>query len=332
MATYDPALFIGGKYRPDLAGGQNIAPYPGNLEAFDYDPNAVGGGVAKYYGNVMQGMPTYEPIMRNISGRLQPDTTRQIAQAAAERGVGIGSYGGANDATAMLRALGLTSQDLTNQGIQQYNQTMTAVPALSPTNLFITPTDRSKMNLQWATSQAEINAALQRQREMDKAALERARVTQETAYGTTGMNVASQQRMQSERLAQQAATDAAIMEAARKAQEWEQSRALANEMGLNAWSGGGANWSGGGPGGGITTPSTQGGVYSGSPSTGAMYSGGQFASPEAEYAMMQEIGPGGSYYDPYAGFFSQDYYAPGELATAYDYGAPPTYEDYYYGF
>lgn len=332
MATYDPSLFIGGKYRPDLASTGGTAPYPGNLEAFDYDPNAVGGGVAKYYGNVMQGMPTYDPIMRNISGRLQPDTTRQIAQAAAERGVGIGSYGGANDASAMLRALGLTSQQLTNQGIQQYGQAMATVPALRPESLFITPTDRSRMNLQWATSQAEINAAMARQRAADKAALERSKISQETAFGTTGMNVASQQRMQSERLAQEAATDAAIMEAARKAQEWEQNRALANEMGLNAWSGGGAGWTNTASAGTILEPSTQGGVYSGAPSTGAMYSGEKFADPAAEYAMMQEIGPGGSYYDPYAGFFSQDYYAPGEMAAAYDYGAPPTNEDYFYGF
>jgi len=316
-------------------------PYPGNLKKLDYDPNAVGGGVAKYYGNVMQGMPTFEPIMRNISGVLQPDTKRQIGQAAAERGVGIGSYGGANDATAMLRALGLTSQQLTDQGIQQYNQSMAAVPALSPTSLFVTPTDRSKMKLQWATSQAEINAAIQRQRESDRAAMQRAELGQETTFGVTGANIASQQRMQSERLGQESALNQAIMEQGQKALEYEQRRALANEMGLDPYGGGNASWSpsaGAGALGGYNLPSTQGGVYGGEGisgyggSTGAMYSGAQFSNPAEEYAALQEIGPGGSYVDPYAGFMSQDYYAPGEMAYAYEQGAPPTYEDYYYGF
>jgi hypothetical protein len=202
MATYDPALFVNGRYQADLAGG--AAPYPGNPEAFAYDPEAVGGGVAQYYGLVSSALPTFEPIQRNIAGIPNPEVARRLEQAAAERGVGIGSYGGGNTTTNYLRALGLTGQELQDTGIEQYRQAMATIPALNPSDLFISPTNLSQMNLNWMTTQSELNAAMARQRAADQAALERARLSASTQIDLGRMNQATAaSRLQAEQAAAQ---------------------------------------------------------------------------------------------------------------------------------
>lgn len=163
----------------------------GTTPPYKFDPALVGSDIAEYYTTALAGQPGYTDILRNIEGVLGPDLKRQLAQTAAERGVGIGSYGGANDASALLRALGLTSLDLTNKGLEQYNKAYSAVPTLAPTSLFITPTDQANINQRWALAMAEIQAQDRRAREAAAAAERLARINQETSYGVTGANLAA---------------------------------------------------------------------------------------------------------------------------------------------
>lgn len=312
--------------------GQTTAPYPGNPEVFSYDPEAVGGGIARYYGTVSSALPTFEPIQRNIAGTVSPEERRIVGQAAAERGIGIGSYGQGNDLTAYLRAMGTTSRELTNKGIEQYGRMMATIPALSPTSLFITPTDLSRMNLQWATSQADINAAMARQRASDQAALERARISQETAYGTARIGAASQAQRQAAQLAAEADIAAAQRADWNAYQQMRAQRAaLAQNYGVGGTSpdpwGGGVSAPSVSAGGGYDSVYNSFGLPGYTGSTGQFYMGEGFASPADEYAYMQD-----QQYAPYDAYLSQDYYAPGELAYVYDTGYLPTAEDYYYGF
>jgi hypothetical protein len=112
------------------------------------DPYGIGTGIGSYYSGAMANDPRLPAINRNISGQIAPDVRNMLAQSAAERGIGIGSYGGGNDQSSLLRALGLTSMDLTNKGIGQYGDAYNAVPQLRPGELFVNPTDEAQMRLQ----------------------------------------------------------------------------------------------------------------------------------------------------------------------------------------
>jgi hypothetical protein len=116
--------------------------------AYEFNPLTVGGEVGDYYNAALAKDPTMAAIQRNIAGRLNPDVANQLSQAAAERGLGIGSYGGGNDMSYLLRSLGTNSMALTNLGIEQYGKAKSTVPALNPTSLFISPTDQAKMDLE----------------------------------------------------------------------------------------------------------------------------------------------------------------------------------------
>jgi hypothetical protein len=298
----DPLDYVGTSQAG--SSGSATAPYPGNPQAFAYDPDVVGGGVAQYYGNVTSSLPTFAAIQRNIAGIPSPGERAIIGQQAAERGVGIGSYGGANDATAYLRALGLTSRDLTREGIEQYGKTMATIPALNPESLFITPTAQAGMNLEWATSQADINAAMARQRASDAAALERARIAQQTSYGTTGMQLASQERIAAgQRTAAEAYNQQRMAELNAAQQRQAQVSALANQYGVGGYD----PWGGGvaAPGGGAGAPAAG---EAGAPrGTGSIYFGDQFPSFEAESDVMSgagspaDYGVGYNYFEPGAG-------------------------------
>ena len=105
---------------------QAVLPYMANL------PN---------YAN-MVGQRT-QNTMSMLKGELPNDVISQIAQGAAERGIGGGNPGSPNANAAYLRALGLSSLDLTNQGSQQLTQSIadTPVPELwNPASLFVPST------------------------------------------------------------------------------------------------------------------------------------------------------------------------------------------------
>ena len=111
------------------------------------NPSGIGSSIGSYYSGALANDPRLPAINRNISGQIAPDVRNMLAQSAAERGIGIGSYGGGNDQSSLLRALGLTSMDLTNKGVGQYGEAYSQVPALNPTSLFINPTDQAQMAL-----------------------------------------------------------------------------------------------------------------------------------------------------------------------------------------
>lgn len=335
---YDPALFIDGRYQPNAGGG---ATFPGAGED-QFDPEIVGGELGQYYGTVLQNQPTFEPIMRNISGVVAPDVKRQIGQAAAERGVGIGSYGGANDASGFLRALGLTSQQLTNTGIEQYRQAFATVPQLRPESLFVSPTDRQQMNLRWAQNQAEIQAALQRQREGDRAALERAQLGQQTAFGTSRIqaNTAAARLAAEQAQAERNRQDTLENQARRRADAAAQ--AELNRQAAAAWYGGqqdpyGAPTITPGGGGSILNPSTgYDSVYGGQGltgyggSTGQFYSGAGFDSLQDEYNYLNDLDRSDSYFPGDFGYDVLDPVVPFEP----EYGGGDFYDDgggYYQG-
>lgn len=127
-------------------------------------PNTAGIGadIGQYYRTAMAGDPRLNAIMRNIKGTVPGDVQRQIAQAGAERGVMIGAPGSDNSNTGMLRALGLTSLDLTNKGISQYGDIYSQVPKLNPADTFISPEAQAKMNLQAFLAKQEQDAQMAR--------------------------------------------------------------------------------------------------------------------------------------------------------------------------
>ena len=123
------------------------------------DPYGIGTGIGQYYQGALAQDPRMAAINRNMSGQVAPDVRNQLAQAAAERGVGIGSYGSGNDQSALLRALGLTSMDLTNKGLGQYGEAYSQVPQLKPGELFVNPTDEANMATQQRLQTERLNSA-----------------------------------------------------------------------------------------------------------------------------------------------------------------------------
>jgi len=162
--------------------GEGVAPY-------SFDPKAVGTGIGQYYTNAMAAQPGYADILRNISGVLSPQAKYEIGQGAAERGIGIGSYGGANDASGLLRALGLSSQALTDKGIDQYGKAYSAVPPINTSTLYMSPQQREQQRLEWEMQQARIASEAKIQENQLAMQEKLGRINQQTAFGTTGWQI-----------------------------------------------------------------------------------------------------------------------------------------------
>jgi hypothetical protein len=103
--------------------GQAVAPYLANL------PN---------YAN-MVGQRS-ENIGQQLEGELPQDVLNQIMQQGAERGIMTGASGSNNANSAMLRALGLNSLQMQQQGSQGLTQAIadTPVPEIwNPMSLYV---------------------------------------------------------------------------------------------------------------------------------------------------------------------------------------------------
>lgn len=77
-----------------------------------------------------------------VSGQLPPDVINLIQQQAAERGIATGTAGSPNNDAAMLRALGLTSLDLSNTGIGNLSRVIGSTPTgpqFNPASQLIDP-------------------------------------------------------------------------------------------------------------------------------------------------------------------------------------------------
>lgn len=106
--------------------GQANAPFISNLPNYQQM-------VAQSSGNTLS----------NLKGEIPPDVLALIQQQAAERGVATGSPGSPNSNAAYLRALGLTSLQLQNQGEQNLTGAInrTPVPQLfNPASLYVPQT------------------------------------------------------------------------------------------------------------------------------------------------------------------------------------------------
>lgn len=90
-------------------------------------------------------------ILSKLQGQVPQDVLNQIGQFGAERGVATGSIGSPNSNAAMLRALGLTSLDLQNQGAQQFSQAIAQTPQgaqFNPYSFLVSPQQQQEAQYQ----------------------------------------------------------------------------------------------------------------------------------------------------------------------------------------
>lgn len=168
---------------------------PGSDPAlYKFDPLAVGEDVGRYYTSALSEQPGYQQIVRNIRGVLSPETRYNVGQAAAEYGVGIGSYGSPAQYTKLLKDIGLDTNALQNLGLQQYLAAYGAVPGINPADLYISAPQREQYNLQWQSQLEAQRASLQQIREQIANQQKLAEMGQATQFGITGMNIAAGER------------------------------------------------------------------------------------------------------------------------------------------
>jgi hypothetical protein len=117
-------------------------------------PNAIKNQTLAY-----NQLPGYNASLGNIganiesetSGVLPDDVKKQIAQAAAERAVATGTAGSENADAAYLRALGLTSLDLTGKGEAQFQSILPQLPGVGISqnpNFYVNPAQQYERDLQ----------------------------------------------------------------------------------------------------------------------------------------------------------------------------------------
>ena len=125
--------------------------YSGGGNAFglatDVNKYMTGAAIAPYLAN----LPNYanlvgkrtDNIGQQLSGQLPQDVISQIQQQAAERGIATGTSGGPNANAAYLKALGLNSLQMQQQGNQNLTGAIsdTPVPQLfNPASLIVPQT------------------------------------------------------------------------------------------------------------------------------------------------------------------------------------------------
>lgn len=123
-ANLPGALNLAGQVNT-FSNAQAVAPYTANLPGY-------AGMLAQASGNTGN----------LLQGQVPTDVWQQMAQGAAERGVGMGSPGSPNANAAMLRALGLTSLGLQQQGLGNFQTLMGLTPVgqqFNPASMFVSP-------------------------------------------------------------------------------------------------------------------------------------------------------------------------------------------------
>jgi len=93
-------------------------------------------------------------IASKLAGVVPTDVLEQLQQGAAERGIGSGSYLDDNQSAAYLKALGLTSLDLQNQGESELTNAIKRTPTaqlFNPGSFLVSPEDMQASN--WAANQ-----------------------------------------------------------------------------------------------------------------------------------------------------------------------------------
>jgi hypothetical protein len=119
--TEDP--FSLSKRTNEFMTEQALAPYLANLPGFA--------------GMQQQRSAT---LAQQMAGEVPTDVVNQILQQAAERGISTGMPGSGNSNSAFLRALGLTSMGLQQQGMAGFSQAMADTPVpelLNPASITV---------------------------------------------------------------------------------------------------------------------------------------------------------------------------------------------------
>jgi hypothetical protein len=99
---------------------------------------------------LIQGLPNYQQMVSQSSqnigsqlkGQVAPDVISELLQGAAERGIMTGSPGSPNSNAAYLRALGLTSAGLQQQGEANLTGAIgrtPQAPLFNPASMFVSP-------------------------------------------------------------------------------------------------------------------------------------------------------------------------------------------------
>ena len=137
--------------------------------AYPFSPPQVNYGMANQANTFMQqqarlpyafNLPNYGGMLgqrsKNIGGLLKgevpTDVLQQIQQSGAERGVATGMPGSPNANASWLRALGLTSLGLQQQGSKEFSQAIADTPVFplwSPLSSFV-PQESAYAELQTA--------------------------------------------------------------------------------------------------------------------------------------------------------------------------------------
>ncbi len=137
----------------DAYGARPVAP-PITPTAGKTLPNAIRNQNVAY-----NQLPGYNASLGNIGANIQSETAgvlpddvkRQLAQAAAERAVRTGTAGSENADAAYLRALGLTSLDLTGRGQAQLQSILPQLPGVGISenpNFYVNPAQQYERDLQ----------------------------------------------------------------------------------------------------------------------------------------------------------------------------------------
>lgn len=205
MATYSPGLakqfqdYLGPGYG---VGTQNFSPYgsASEAQAFNFAGGANTQSISDLINSITRGAqsqalqaripggPALEEqssanIGSELRGELPTDVLNRLRQASAERGVATGSPGSPNTNAAYLRALGLTSLDLTGRGQAELTTAEgrnPAAPIYDPSAQLITPYQGAQLGAE----QTRLNQEYQMER--DRLAQERNRLAQQYAFSGRG--------------------------------------------------------------------------------------------------------------------------------------------------
>lgn len=93
----------------------------------------IGQQQVDYYKTVLPSYAGSDIVAQELKGQLPDDVITQIQQVAGERGVATGMPGSPASNASMLRALGLTSYQMQQQGLKNLNAAYGVFPQVSPT-------------------------------------------------------------------------------------------------------------------------------------------------------------------------------------------------------
>jgi hypothetical protein len=145
----------------NLSGGENLASLSEMINSLTRQGQSAALGARIPGGPALEAQSSAN-IQNELGGKLPADVINQLQQQAAERGVATGSPGSPNSNAAYLKALGLTSLDLTNMGqsaLTTAEGRNPAAPIFDPSSQLITPYQTATLSLQEQQMQNELALA-----------------------------------------------------------------------------------------------------------------------------------------------------------------------------